>query len=350
MKLKNILGYYDYIFIFISLIVFVFGSTERYQNYTLPISIASILLLFGFWLIRGKKIEIPKNYILYLVFIGLLLVLYFVFGGEINYFLLFLSGGLYWLSIYNLRDFVSKYFLTFLITFGFAMAGVYIVSMARGVYFSSSNDLFLPIASGVLHNHLGDLWAIILVGAFYKILQKYEWWQIPLAIFGIVLIAQSYSRSAIVALVVGSLYVYYKSDKKKEMKKIFEISLVIATLLFLFFSAFKTTLFSRPYYLEGLNSFIKSPLGTGMGNFSKVSPESSLAHNIILEILSGIGIFSAVFIVWLIKVFKSFTTGNSSILYKALFLAIFVNFFFDTTYIIPAMVWIWFSTLALAFT
>jgi len=350
MNIKKVLYFYDYIILAVLGILIFFGSTPIYNSYTLPISIVSVLILLGFWLIRGRKIEIPKNYILYLVFAVLLLVHYFVFGGEITYFLLFLSGGLYWLSIYNLRDFVSKYFFTFQITFGFVMTGVYMVSIARGVYFSSSNDLFLPIASGVLHNHLGDLWAIILVGVYYKITQKYQWWQIPIVIFGLAIIAQSFSRSAIVALIAGALYVYYKSEKKKEMKKIFKISLVIVTLLFLFVSAFKTTLFSRPYYLEGLNSFIRSPLGIGMGNFSKVSPESLLAHNIVLEVISGIGIFSAVFIVWLIKVFKSFAGGSSNILYKALFLAIFVNFFFDTTYTIPAMIWIWFSTLALAFT
>ena len=85
-----------------------------------------------------------------------------------------------------------------------------------------------------------------------------------------------------------------------------------------------------------------------MGNFSSFYSETAWTHNLVLEIISGLGIFSTIFIVWLFNVFKTFLHKDSPIPYEALFLAIFVNFTFDITYIIPTMLWLWFTAFALA--
>ena len=350
MGLKKYLYYYDYIFIVISSILFVFGTSNLYENYTLPLSIASIFILLGCWLIRGIKINLPKNYILYLVFLVFLSIHTAIYGGKIVYIFLFLSGGLYWITVYNLRVTISKYFFNFLILLGIIMAGITAGSLALGLTYSNANSLFLPAEKGSLHNHLGDLWAIIITGVIYKAIQKFHIWQIPLIALGVIIIAFSLSRSAILALVVGTMYTYWQSTTKKMPKWILITTIGIASIIFIFSSSFKTTLFSRPYVGESIGSLIKYPFGIGIGNFVKASHESTSAHNVLLEIVSGMGIYSIIFIIWSIKVLRSLVTSKNNVMYMALLLAISVNFLFDTTYIIPTMLWTWFSVLGLSCT
>ena len=177
--------------------------------------------------------------------------------------------------------------------------------------------------------------------------QKFQKWHIPLFIIGISMVLMSFSRSAILSLIVGSLYIYYKSDRMKIPQWATITILLLSAFIFLYFGIFKTTLLSRPYIFESIASLIKYPLGIGVGNFNKISVESSATHNVILEFVTGMGILSAIFIVWLLKVYKSLKEVCVNVLYTAMFLAIFVNFLFDVTYTIPTMNWLLFSTLAL---
>jgi O-antigen ligase len=98
-----------------------------------------------------------------------------------------------------------------------------------------------------------------------------------------------------------------------------------------------------------------------MGNFRIISLDSAnhlwgmdtfsfIAHNIILEILTGMGIVGFSFLVWLVVILKDVWHNNrgKDIVYQALFVALGVNFLFDTTYIIPTMLWLWFASLGLS--
>jgi hypothetical protein len=98
-----------------------------------------------------------------------------------------------------------------------------------------------------------------------------------------------------------------------------------------------------------------------MGNFREISKDpgnhilgfwgfSSVAHNIALEVLSGLGILGFVFVYWLYKVLSDLWSDKSkkNILYKSVFFALTVNFLFDSTYFIPTMLWLWFTTLGLS--
>ncbi len=346
-KLKQVLGYYDYLYVTCLPILMIFAATQKYDSWTLPINIGLSLILISLWLIRGKKIEIPDNFILYFLFVAILGIHFLFFSGNLSYILLFASGGLVWLSIFNLRKIVSKYYFYFLIVIGLVIAGIFYILMLNGISVTPANNLFLPVGKNILHNHLGDLWAVILVAVIYKMSEKFEVWQIPLFLLATVLIAQSFSRSAIAALIFGILFIYQTSAKKGEYKKRFSIIFVAAVVLFIVLGAFKTTLFSRPYLFEAFNSLIKTPLGIGVGNFMNVSKYSSMAHSLILELIADLGVFSFIFLFWLYKIFRSLIKNEGNMLAKAVFLAIFVNFFFDTTYSIPAMIWLWFSTLAL---
>jgi len=131
--------------------------------------------------------------------------------------------------------------------------------------------------------------------------------------------------------------------------------------LFVFAGAQKITLLSRPYFVQGIVGFIRNPQGVGMGNFGSISSDpanhllgmsdlSSVAHNIILEILTGMGVFGFAFLAWLAVVLKGIWRNNkkNDIVFQAIFISLGVNFLFNTTYCIPAMLWLWFATLGLA--
>jgi hypothetical protein len=228
------------------------------------------------------------------------------------------------------------------------MTVFFLLSRGQGIAWTSSNEnLFRPILSVPYHNHIGDLWAIILVATIYLMSLKTRTWHFPIIVIGLIMLTVSFSRSAVLSLGAGALYIFYNSPVKAKLKKYLLVIITVCVILFIYFGLYKTTLFARPYFAEALTSLIKYPLGTGVGNFSKVSPETSLAHNIILEIGLGMGLFSIGFIVWLVRTFKQFTENNKGILYKAVFLALFVNFCFDITYVVPAVIWLWFSVLAL---
>jgi hypothetical protein len=337
----------NYAFLIISGILFVLGAVGTYKNDAVILSIVNSILFIGIKLIQNVKINIPKYFYLYLLFLLTLFMHNLFFNGRFDYFFMFLSGGLYWLHFYNMRDWASKYFPYFLIFLGVLMFLLFIYSHIRGVYFLGEINLFLPVSATVKHNHIGDLWSIILVWTAYMMTHKIHKWNFLLILTGIFTIVISLSRSAIVALGIGAAYIFYTLQDKKVIKKYFYAILGICFLLFICFGVGKTTLFARPYFLQGLDGLIKYPFGTGIGNFSMVSSDSSLAHNIILEVVSGVGVYSVVFILWLVKIFQPLFKKGGNTLYIALFLTLSANFMFDTTYTVPTMLWLWFATLAL---
>jgi hypothetical protein len=323
------------------------GSVGVLKDYCIPLSITITLLFLGVKLIKGVEIKIPKNFKIFFIFtIGLLLHL-LLFGGVIIWFWLFLSAGLYWITFYNIKDSAKKYFIPFIIFLGLLMLALFMFSKLRGINFLSPDNLFLPLRADILHNHIGDLWAVILVITIYKSLTKFKTWHLPVVLIGITMLALSFSRSAVVSLIVGAMYIVYKLNLHLK-KNIVALVVFVCSVLFIYFSFYKSTIFARPYFLEALHSLVNTPFGIGMAKFSEVSPETNVVHNIVLEVVSGIGVFSAIFIYWLYKVGKSiYENKNINIELTAIFIAIFVNFFFDSTYVIPGMLWIWFIALAL---
>ena len=115
------------------------------------------------------------------------------------------------------------------------------------------------------------------------------------------------------------------------------------------------------YLLQGIVGIYKYPLGVGVGNYKIITLDrttnifratsfSPMAHNIIIEIISGLGIFAISFIFWLVEVinyvFKK--NNNNNNLWAAVFLGLSINFLFDFTYFIPTMVWLWLISLGFA--
>jgi hypothetical protein len=171
---------------------------------------------------------------------------------------------------------------------------------------------------------------------------------------GMFFLTASLSRSAYVALAAGAYYIFYRLGFNKRYKKVFGIILVVIAVIFVFAGAFKTTLFGRAYYAESLVGIINHPLGLGMGRFYQISAASpgtvsAYVHNIILEFVLGMGIFSIFFLWWLARVlYALFKEKGRDTLFSAIFILIFVDFCFGLTYSIPVFILLWFISLGLA--
>lgn len=319
-----------------------------------------LLVLIRFW---KRKLEIPKGFLIYILFL-IILVLGAFWSVDlertIKYSASFFTGGLFWLNFYNLQDRISTRFEHLLLILGLLFGGFLIIHLISGVLDPRPWSVYSWTSPDKTHNHIGDLWALVGIVVFY------QWnWKRPLLniIFlglTIFFLALSQSRSAYLALATGIGFIVLKQGWNKKNKSVIISLVILVIFLFLYSGLSRTTLFSRPYFLVGTLGLITSPFGVGMGNFGEISSRvmasfpwtanyiTSFAHNILLEVFAGIGILGLIFIAWLTKVCYSLFRDGNEILFKALFFALLTNFMFDTTYLIPSMVWLWFASLGLA--
>lgn len=328
----------------------------------------SLIFLGGYSLvviyIKKGKVNLPKHIdwiFLFLVFMALNIFWTVNFQPTWEYIILFLSGIMIYLNAFNYRKQLQKYFDKFFLIVGISFVFLYL-------YFY----LFLPTTSlswslitkaTYYHHHLGDFWALILVTVFWHIGKKNWLKHFLLICIGIILLIISESRSAYLALSSGLAYLYFKKQKLFLNKtRLFYLLIVLVAAIFIGVGFFKPLLTARPYFFQAILGFYHNPFGIGLGNFGQISANpqnyifgmknySSVVHDIILEVVSGVGIFSIFFVIWLTKIFLNLlreTTKTRELLYSALFIATTVNFLFDSTYFIPAMLWSWFIFLALS--
>jgi O-antigen ligase len=328
------------------------------------VGVAVGILLLVLSVVWRKKIELPPGSLLYIIFLALML-LSMTWSKDrqasFEYLVLFSGGGLFWAAFYNLKKEFEGGFDKLVIILGLIFGILFIVSSLLGGDLISGKSLYLHTSVYKNHNHLGDLWAVVvLISGYYLIkTRKRLYW--PIISLGICFLAISLSRAAYVALAAGLIYLFVKQNWLIKHKKALKLFALVFVGLFVFAGAQKITLFSRPYFVQGIVGFLRNPLGVGMGNFSIISSDlanhlwgmdafSSIAHNIVLEILTGMGVFGFTFLAWLVIVLKDVWRNNKTknIIYQALFVALGVNFFFDTTYFIPTMLWLWFASLGLA--
>ena len=153
---------------------------------------------------------------------------------------------------------------------------------------------------------------------------------------------------------------FYKKKWLVNHHKLLLTALGLLTLLFITSGFFKPTFINRQYWLQGIVGITRHPYGVGVGNFGELSADprnhlfglksfSSVAHNLPLEIVAGLGIFGLYFVWWLYHVVKQAInqTKSSTITFTAAFVALSTNFLFDNTYFIPSMLWLWFLLLGL---
>lgn len=364
--------------------------------------LVGVLLIALIWL-QKRIIHLPKFILPYSIFLILSLVHTLTVSVDVKksleVFSLFLAGGLLWIVIYNLRKELTPYsssantvelaprmkrrseqtfralreylaaccevfyFDKLIIVLGLIFAGLYFYNN----FFGDPSivrpwSLFLDYSAYRNHNNIGDLWAVVLIVVISYLLKNPKnifFWMT--AFLGGYLLFISQSRSALVALTAGVLYLAKEKGWIGKYKTIFSLFITISIALFLIIGTQKTTLFTRQYYVQGLLGFIHNPQGVGVGNFDIISrnPEnhilglshfSSVAHNIVLEMVTGLGILGFVFVYWLVKVMAQIwdDKNKKNLVYKAVFIALFVNFFFHSTYFIPTMLWMWFAVLGLS--
>ena len=75
---------------------------------------------------------------------------------------------------------------------------------------------------------------------------------------------------------------------------------------------------------------------------------SSIADNILLDMIAGLGLLSIPFFVWLVTISKGlYISKSNNVEYKLFFVILTVNFMFNHIYVIPVILWMWFAALGL---
>lgn len=349
-----------YLSLFILVLLFVLGGLGFNGDFVVNAGILSGLFLLLYAYFQRGKIEFPKGFLWYFLFFTILLISISWSvspGSSFIYIPLFFSAALFWLATFNLQKELSGQFYKVVLLVGLVFAGLFFFKYFSGTLGLSENSLYLNFTGN--HNHIGDYWAVLLVCSLYFALKKKRWpWAFVLP--GGYLLYYSLSRSAYIALLVGALYLFFKGGWYQKTKRLFWTLSGLILLLFIFAGTIKPTFQERPYFIQGIVGFIKNPLGIGVNNFITISSNvdnqlfgaklvSYYSHNLLLEFLDGIGIFALAFILFLIQSGKEmFKARGESLLYWAMFVTLLTNFMFDTTYIIPTMLWLMFASLGFA--
>jgi len=341
--------------VFILGVLLILGSLGKNSVPFLLAQLSLISVLF-FWTLFTREAKSPPGFILYLIFLGIV-VWKFISGsrdGGADYLYLFAGGGLLWFSAFNQKEKWGGYLEKLILVFGLVMAALYVLRLIFSPGLILPQSLFTFSSAFKNHNHIGDLWAIVLLVVARKLVAKGGLYYWLLAVLGLILMYVSFSRSAVVAFLAGAIYLFGNIDYLKRNKYIFASLFLGITAVFLLTSINKSIFFSRPYFTQAISGLSKYPSGVGMGNFKLVSSRfdvgtfSSIVHNLVLEVMVGLGWIGVVFVVWLGNVLWQGVVGAKNRIAYAVFLGLTVNFLFDSTYLIPSMVWLWFLSLGLS--
>jgi len=348
---------------FVFLIIFILGGGTAIGRGTV-LNLGVIWGIILLVLIRFQKgtLKIPPSlafYVIFLVILGLSMFWAPNKPAGLEYLKLYFSGMLFWLASYNLKQKMASIFDTLVLVLALIFGFLFLLNNFFGFPSGDSIGLFTYYTSN--HGLIGSFWAVAFLVAIKKYVDEKKYRYILFLVLGVFFLAVSLSRSAYLALFVGVFYMFREKTLMAKYRSIFWILALVTAALFVFSGIFKTTLFSRPYFIRGLIGVIRNPFGLGFGNFNAITSDpnvnplgilgmAKLAHNIILEVLVGMGLFGISFVVWLVMAIRSVVVQDRKrlpLMYGAFFLALFVNFFFDVTYYIPTMVWLWFMALGL---
>jgi hypothetical protein len=307
-----------------------------------------------------RKINIPRHFFIMVLFFLILQVYLFFIGDKLNplYSSIVLGEGLiYWAIFYNLPE-AFRYIKYFIYSLAIIYSLIYLASLAFNISLTKLAELYFgPSQLTSRHWHLGNLWAFVLVITIAANWGKYNLKNLPLIVLGIIFLVISNVRSAMVSLMASFIYLFYQKKTVAKMQKVTIIALALtAVIAFIYISRFKTSIFSRPYYIQSIESFAKYPLGVGVGNFKNIAIEyykenpsdtslSFYTHNVFLETLSGVGVFSMIPLIFLILLTKDLIRRRFDIIPSSLLIAMLVNFMIDASYLRIGLVWLFFMTL-----
>jgi hypothetical protein len=335
--------------------IFVSGVNEGSMYLSILISFLSACLGI-FYLIKQKKsIKIPNHFAPILIFILIMNIYVFFIPNKLNPFLysaIMSEGVIFWivfLNIDNNKTIVKQIFLVFSLLYSL----IFIVSKLTGLNFASLSERYFQEFPSI-HYYYNCFWIPTIILILKDNLHKVKPLHWLIFLIGIVFLIISNSRSSYISLIVGIGYIAYKKLVNLKLSTLSFAAIVLLIMsVFIFFSGGKTTLFSRPYFAQSIQSFPKHVFGTGYGNFKQISESfnqpdnvSQYAHNILLEALSGVGIFSILFCIFIIILIWDITKAKGkSAVWGAVILSILTNFMFDISYTIPGFVWLFFISI-----
>ncbi len=345
MLFENFLKIYFYsLFFFYPLSFKYFDQLIFYQVYFLAI------ILFLKILVKKEILKIPKK-ITYLWFFYSFFYLISCFLSTdklMSFKHFFLSQSVFFIFIYFfnqpnlLKNIINKkFFYFFSLIF---INSLLFKDQLLSLIFIKKSDYNFFYSHVEKHNHLGDFLGLSLIISLIK--NNYL-----LSLIFFIFLIISHSRSAFFSFFL-TIFFYLKTlDFFRKNQYWWKNYLLIFLLIFLNLSIFYYQRFdifnSRQYYfLQGLSGFLEKPIfGWGYGNFINISLKYSVffhnpynqsltgvAHNIFLENLTGLGIFSFVFFVLLIYEFLKNAQKNT---FFYLFLYLLVLFQFDYIYVMP---------------
>ena len=200
------------------------------------------------------------------------------------------------------------------------------------------------------HFMLGDYWGVLLIVLVYRYFITKKEWLLPLIGIGLAILLFSLSRSALLGFVVALWYMFeHFPTIDKRWKRGFWAVLIVATF---YMSTQKSILFNRPYYLQALAALPTYPWGVGFGNFEVISLDprfwvlglsgfSKVTHSILLEFMAGMGVLAVVWWGWLAAFYRQYLKNVAVNEYSLALIALMVDFLFNPTYLVTAMVWLW---------
>lgn len=329
--------------------------------------------LVGLLLVRKartqKKLRFPEGFAWYAVFIlvfWLSLLWSRDHGLSSRHLVVYCGGALFWLGLFNFRDKLKISVESILIAVGLLFLAVFCLQKFFDYTFTNIGFSSLVYQASMFknHNHLGDFVVLMLIVALDRFLNKSSIISFFSLFIGSLVLMTSLSRSSLVGFAVGAGYLFSQRGWFERYRWLGNSVLLVTAFLFLLISTQKSLLLSRPYFVQAVAGIVDHPFGVGVGSFGVISDNpkyhllglsgySTVVHNLILEMLVGLGVFGLSFVVWLVKVLKSVVVSgvrsrSRFILPGALFLALLANFLFDTTYFIPTMVWVWFALMGVA--
>jgi hypothetical protein len=363
-NLANLFVKYYYLPLSLMLVVGGLGIESIWISWT-GMFIFSVLLLA--LILQKGQLKFPPGFRLFLIAVILIAVNLFWSADRaatLKYLLLFIGGGAAWLFVFNYPDREKiKKEMTGMIIFLAVFFGQYVV-IERIIGGNTLRAFAITGYSSPEHNHhhIGDFFAVVASMVIYKILFSKEhriYWLLG-SFISFIFIFFSESRSAFVSLGVAMFLLFWKENIFFKHKRLFIILFSFLVLAVLYFAQYKSLFLSREYFLQSLAGLWNNPLGVGIGNFVDISKDlknhifgadnfSTVTHNLPLEFLSGMGFFGFVFFYFYIdEIIKAIKKLRSEPVFSLIFITLSINFFFDFTYLIPTMLWLWFVSLGLA--
>ncbi len=341
--------------------IFISGISSHTFGLSILMSLSAISFGLIYILNSAREIKVPKYFGLMAVFVAILHVYLFFIQDKLNpfYFTTIFGEGLaYWLIFFNIKN-GGAILRSFLIKLSILYSIFYVLTKIFGLNLIRMSGLFFAEGLTSRHYHIGDLWAltlIIVIGTNWGKFKLQDW---LITTLGFIFLIISNARSAYMSLLFAFIYIISKKTTdigRYKFIPILFISIIIG--FFVLTSTHKTLLFSRPYFLQSVEAFPKYPFGVGMGNFNLIGEHllkttatrelalSNYTHNIFLETVSGVGVFSILFLIFIIKIIKDILQADvKKVAWGALLIGILINFMFDTTYAIPGLIWILFMSL-----